>query len=445
MHKSFGAKQVLDGLDLDVGRGRIGGRDRRLGHRQVGAAEVHPRHPAARSGLDRDRRRGGDPPVAPRARGGDAQVRHAVPGRGAVRQPAGLGERRLRPAPGQESCRGAEAKERAIEVLGRVGLPPAVADLSPAELSGGMQKRVGLARAIATQPEILFFDEPTTGLDPIMADVINDLIARRGAAARRDRALDHPRSRMRAQDRRPDRDALSGQDHLAGPGRRRSTTAAIPTSTSSSTAAPTARSSSTSARPEAQPAPGGGHAWLSRQLRQPAATGGSAGGCAFKPAVDLSAQILQPCAFDARALHVGFLGVEHRLEAPPHQAPDRARRRSGRRRRPECRTGARPRRGGPTAGRSRDSCARGRRRNGRGRTPLRRFSRALRLECLGVLGADPGDLDLIELGYFGQRLDRVEQQIPIGEPEVAGEQVADDRPVPVPLRRSRRDPGPGAG
>jgi phospholipid/cholesterol/gamma-HCH transport system ATP-binding protein len=71
----------------------------------------------------------------------------------------------------------AEAKERAIEVLGRVGLPPAAADLAPAELSGGMQKRVGLARAIATQPEILFFDEPTTGLDPIMADVINELIA----------------------------------------------------------------------------------------------------------------------------------------------------------------------------------------------------------------------------------------------------------------------------
>ena len=51
-----------------------------------------------------------------------------------------------------------------------------VADLSPSELSGGMQKRVGLARAIATKPEIIFFDEPTTGLDPIMSDVINDLI-----------------------------------------------------------------------------------------------------------------------------------------------------------------------------------------------------------------------------------------------------------------------------
>jgi len=64
----------------------------------------------------------------------------------------------------------------AIRVLRQVGLAPDVADLSPAELSGGMQKRVGLARAIICRPEIIFFDEPTTGLDPIMADVINDLI-----------------------------------------------------------------------------------------------------------------------------------------------------------------------------------------------------------------------------------------------------------------------------
>ena len=69
-----------------------------------------------------------------------------------------------------------EAREIAVEKLRRVGLKPEVADLFPAELSGGMQKRVGLARAIAAEPEIIFFDEPTTGLDPIMAGVINELI-----------------------------------------------------------------------------------------------------------------------------------------------------------------------------------------------------------------------------------------------------------------------------
>jgi phospholipid/cholesterol/gamma-HCH transport system ATP-binding protein len=70
----------------------------------------------------------------------------------------------------------AEAREIAVEKLRRVGLKPEVADLYPAELSGGMQKRVGLARAIAAEPEIIFFDEPTTGLDPIMSGVINELI-----------------------------------------------------------------------------------------------------------------------------------------------------------------------------------------------------------------------------------------------------------------------------
>jgi len=69
-----------------------------------------------------------------------------------------------------------EAKAKALETLGQVGLTKEVGELSPAELSGGMQKRVGLARAIAGSPEVVFFDEPTTGLDPIMADVINDLI-----------------------------------------------------------------------------------------------------------------------------------------------------------------------------------------------------------------------------------------------------------------------------
>ena len=70
----------------------------------------------------------------------------------------------------------AEAKEIAIKKLAQVGLSADVAPLFPDELSGGMKKRVGLARAIATDPELIFFDEPTTGLDPIMSDVINDLI-----------------------------------------------------------------------------------------------------------------------------------------------------------------------------------------------------------------------------------------------------------------------------
>lgn len=76
----------------------------------------------------------------------------------------------------QQKMNAKEAKKIAIEKLRSVGLSDKVADLYPSELSGGMQKRASLARAIAANPEIIFFDEPTTGLDPIMADVINDLI-----------------------------------------------------------------------------------------------------------------------------------------------------------------------------------------------------------------------------------------------------------------------------
>jgi phospholipid/cholesterol/gamma-HCH transport system ATP-binding protein len=72
----------------------------------------------------------------------------------------------------------ARAREVAIAKLGAVGLGPEIGELFPSELSGGMQKRVALARAIAREPEIIFFDEPTTGLDPIMADVINELIVK---------------------------------------------------------------------------------------------------------------------------------------------------------------------------------------------------------------------------------------------------------------------------
>jgi phospholipid/cholesterol/gamma-HCH transport system ATP-binding protein len=70
----------------------------------------------------------------------------------------------------------AEARRRAPDILAQVGLAASVGDLYPAELSGGMQKRVALARAIAARPDIMFFDEPTTGLDPIMGAVIDDLL-----------------------------------------------------------------------------------------------------------------------------------------------------------------------------------------------------------------------------------------------------------------------------
>ncbi len=79
---------------------------------------------------------------------------------------------------GKDKLNKKDAKDLAVEKLVAVGLKPETADLMPSELSGGMQKRVGLARAIAANPEIIFFDEPTTGLDPIMADVINDLIVK---------------------------------------------------------------------------------------------------------------------------------------------------------------------------------------------------------------------------------------------------------------------------
>ena len=72
-----------------------------------------------------------------------------------------------------------QAREKALDAMAKVGLDASIADMNPAELSAGMQKRAGLARAIAPEPEILFFDEPTTGLDPIMSGVINELIVER--------------------------------------------------------------------------------------------------------------------------------------------------------------------------------------------------------------------------------------------------------------------------
>ena len=175
LKKSFGRKVVLDGIDLDIGVGEslvvIGGSGSGksvlakciLGLMQpdAGSIEIDGEETTGLSSGERERvmRKFGmlfqsaalfdSLPVWENVAFG------LIQGHGVAR---------------------AEAKETAIEKLAAVGLGPEVGELRPAELSGGMQKRVALARAICAEPEIIIFDEPTTGLDPIMGDVINDLI-----------------------------------------------------------------------------------------------------------------------------------------------------------------------------------------------------------------------------------------------------------------------------
>ena len=178
LEKSFGEKRVLRGLDLDLDEGRslvvIGGSGTGksvllrcilgLMPADRGAIEIDGADVLALSETERARRRRQIGMLFQAAALFDSlKVWENV----AFRLLYGEGVKR------------AAARARAVECLAQVGLPPEVADLAPAELSGGMQKRVGLARAIAAEPRILFFDEPTTGLDPITADVINNLIADR--------------------------------------------------------------------------------------------------------------------------------------------------------------------------------------------------------------------------------------------------------------------------
>ena len=177
LEKSFGRKRVLDGVDLAVGAGEslvvIGGSG-------VGKSVLIKcvlglmRADAGSIRID------GEETVGLRRRGRE-RLMHKF---GMLFQGSALFDS-LRVwenvAFGLVQGRGmarAEAREIALQKLAAVGLGPEVAMLSPAELSGGMQKRVALARAIAAEPEIVFFDEPTTGLDPIMADVINRLIVK---------------------------------------------------------------------------------------------------------------------------------------------------------------------------------------------------------------------------------------------------------------------------
>ncbi len=175
VHKSFGPKVVLDGIDIDCGVGEslviIGGSG--TGKSVLIKCILGLLHPESGS-----IRIDGVETVGMRRAARTALMRKF----GMLFQGAALFDS-LRVwenvAFGLIQGRGMEragAKRIALEKLASVGLGPEVGELRPAELSGGMQKRVALARAIAAEPEIIFFDEPTTGLDPIMADVINDLI-----------------------------------------------------------------------------------------------------------------------------------------------------------------------------------------------------------------------------------------------------------------------------
>ncbi|HMR30919.1 MAG TPA: ATP-binding cassette domain-containing protein [Geminicoccaceae bacterium] len=175
LRKAFGAKQVLRGVDLDVA---AGGSTVVIGGSGTGKSVLLkcilgillPDSGSIR--VDGVELVGADRATIAEAR---AKFGMLFQG-GALFDSLPVWENVAFAALGRNGLARPEARRLAIETLAKVGLGAEVADLSPAELSGGMQKRVGLARAICSRPEILFFDEPTTGLDPIMADVINELI-----------------------------------------------------------------------------------------------------------------------------------------------------------------------------------------------------------------------------------------------------------------------------
>lgn len=175
LRKRFGEKVVLDGVDLDVARGEslvvIGGSG--SGKSVLIKNIIGLMQPDAGSILI-----DGEETVGLSSRERDRVVRKfgMLFQGGALFDSLPVWQNVAFGLIQGQKMRRAQAREIAIEKLQQVGLSPDVGQLTPSELSGGMQKRVGLARAIAGDPEIIFFDEPTTGLDPIMADVINNLI-----------------------------------------------------------------------------------------------------------------------------------------------------------------------------------------------------------------------------------------------------------------------------
>ncbi len=175
LKKAFGAKRVLDGVDLDVMPGTamvvIGGSG--TGKSVLIKSILGLITPDA-GVIEID---GVDVLTAPRARARELRGQIGMLFQnGALFDSMTVWENVAFGLLAERKIKRGQARAKAIEVLASVGLDASVADLSPAELSGGMQKRVGLARAIAAEPAIMFFDEPTTGLDPIMGAVIDELI-----------------------------------------------------------------------------------------------------------------------------------------------------------------------------------------------------------------------------------------------------------------------------
>ena len=175
--KSFGAKKVLQGIDLDVAQGEsmvvIGGSG--TGKSVMLKCILGLMHPDTGS-----IRIDGEEAVELNERGRTRVMRKfgMLFQGGALFDSLRVWENVAFGPIQSDGMDPVEAREVAVAKLGAVGLGPEIGELFPSELSGGMQKRVALARAIAREPEIIFFDEPTTGLDPIMADVINELIVK---------------------------------------------------------------------------------------------------------------------------------------------------------------------------------------------------------------------------------------------------------------------------
>ncbi|WP_298281740.1 ABC transporter ATP-binding protein [Acidocella sp.] len=175
LKKRFGAKLVLDGVDLDVARGTgmvvIGGSGT---GKSVLIKSILGLVTPDEGVIEID---GEDVLRAPKRRARELRAQIGMLFQnGALFDSMKVWENVCFGLLAQKRITRRQARDKAVEILAQVGLDAAVAGLSPSELSGGMQKRVGLARAIASEPAIMFFDEPTTGLDPIMGAVIDELI-----------------------------------------------------------------------------------------------------------------------------------------------------------------------------------------------------------------------------------------------------------------------------